>query len=1016
MKRNLLFVSALAISLLFVSFANAQKNPFSGKIKSAAAPTFAPQPVQVQALLSNPTINARLQQAGRYHPGSIPYSSLQTGITKYSDKQYGNYGQLIYVKGKLPHAIKLNMKSTAVVQEACFEYLNALKEMLRIQDAGKEFVIKSLETDNIGMNHIKMQQVYKGIPVYYGEVYLHSEDNQIALFNGNTLPTPSVAINPAIGAQQANLKAIIDVSGRTRFHVLTQTEKTLLDYDEPKSELVIYHKNRDPLQGKLAWHVTVRPNFIERWEYFIDAGTSDIIHFYNNTQTDGNVPASGTDLNGVNQNFHAYLEAGTYYLIDVSRPMFNAQNMEGTLRVFDANYTCPWAQNFSASVVSSSNNTWGPKAVSAQNHQGLAYDYYRTVHNRNSYNNQGGSIYSVINCTEENGSGLDNAFWNGKFVSYGNGNQLYKPLAGALDVSAHEVGHAYDETSANLEYQGQSGAINETYADISGAMVERKNWQLAEDIIPAGSSTFPTGAMRDMSNPHNGGTSLNDPGFQPAHVSEMYTGEQDHGGVHINSGIGNHAYYLFATAVGLEKGEQVFFRALFNYLTKSSQFIDFRLAVLQSAKDLYGDGSAEVTAAGNAFDQVGITTGSGGNYQNQLQVNPGQDYIMCYDLVESDPYTLYVSSTAGTDFVGISQTNLVNKPSLVDDGSVGLFVSSDNRLRMITISTTPEEQIIQTDPYWQNVAVSKDGSKMACISKYQDSSIYVYSFQKQEWATIHLYNPTTGQGGVGTNNVLYADALEWDYTGEYIMYDAYNQVNSSTGQNMDYWDINFVNVWNNAANNWGTGDVFKMVSGLPEGISIGNPSFSKNSPNIAAFDFFDASTGNVTVYAINLETGDAGEIYQNGTTLSYPNYSKLDNQLIFTTLYNSELIIAQIGLATNKIQPAGQAAGLIGNAQWGIWFAQGTRPLLDIQENKAALDVRLYPNPSHGMVTLLLDKKYKGSYAIEIVDMQGHRILTDEINANPGSVTLDLSSLHSGLYFIRITGDGFTVNRKIVLK
>ena len=237
---------------------------------------------------------------------------------------------------------------------------------------------------------------------------------------------------------------------------------------------------------------------------------------------------------------------------------------------------------------------------------------------------------------------MENAFWNGKAVFYGNGGTNFYSLAGALDVAAHELGHGVVSNTANLEYYGQSGAINESYADIFGAMVDRDDWRIGEDITRT--SFSPSGALRDMADPHNGGTSLSQPYWQPKTVSEMYTGSQDNGGVHINSGIGNHAYYLYATAVTKQKAEQVFYKALTDYLTMTSKFIDFRIAVVQAATDLYGASSTEVTKAGEAFTAVGIQQEEQIEKYQDYSVNDGQEYLLNYNTNSTYPGTLYRTS------------------------------------------------------------------------------------------------------------------------------------------------------------------------------------------------------------------------------------------------------------------------------------------------------------------------------------------------------------------------------------
>ena len=94
---------------------------------------------------------------------------------------------------------------------------------------------------------------------------------------------------------------------------------------------------------------------------------------------------------------------------------------------------------------------------------------------------------------------MDNAFWNGEFMGYGNGNQGFKPLAGALDVAGHEMTHGVIENTARLEYRNQSGALNESFADIFATLIDRDDWTLGEDVVK--SNVFPSGALRSLENP-----------------------------------------------------------------------------------------------------------------------------------------------------------------------------------------------------------------------------------------------------------------------------------------------------------------------------------------------------------------------------------------------------------------------------------------------------------------------------------------------------------------------------------
>jgi len=137
------------------------------------------------------------------------------------------------------------------------------------------------------------------------------------------------------------------------------------------------------------------------------------------------------------------------------------------------------------------------------------------------------------------------------------------PLAGALDVAGHKMTHGVIENTARLEYRNQSGAMNESFADIFGALIDRDDWTLGEDVVK--SNSFPSGALRSLENPNQGGQ--RDPGYQPMSMGQYVylrdTPSEDNGGVHINSGIPNHAFYLFATAAGMnkDKAEKVYYQA-----------------------------------------------------------------------------------------------------------------------------------------------------------------------------------------------------------------------------------------------------------------------------------------------------------------------------------------------------------------------------------------------------------------------------------------------------------------------
>ncbi len=1030
MKRNLHYTLLVFTTLVLVfqtGFGQTNSNPFDKKKKTSSnKTTITPSKLNQGVFNTFSSFDRNLLTQQDYRPNTIPFV-IQSSLNKevFSEISFAKNGIINFAESKNGTGVSYNSKSESNAIEASFAFMENIKMAMQISNPKEEFKKMTILNDEYGWTHIKMQQYFKGIKVYGGQVILHGINNSITRFNGTYYPTPNIEdIIPIIDRKQAADQAIEDVKTITTFKSLTELETEILDYTEPDVELIIYHPERNLNKEQLAYHVTVRPNFLDRYEYFIDAVTGQVIDKYNNTCSDGPFTAQAADLNGITRTINTYLVGSKYYMLDGSKSMFNPgqsdlpDNPVGGILTIDANNSN--TNNMNLFHVTSTNNSWNnPTAVSAHYNADVTFQYYKNTHNRTSINGQGGTIISVINIADDNGGGLDNAFWNGQAMFYGNGDQVFLPLAGALDVGAHEMTHGVVQNTANLEYKNESGAINEAMADISGAMVDRDDWQLGEDVIKPNSPYYPTGALRDMQNPHNGGTSLSDPSFQPMHTNEQYTGTSDNGGVHINSGIINHAYYLLAEAISKNKAEKLFYRALSQYMTKSSQFIDCRLAFEQAAKDIYGNNSTEYDAVVNAFYSVGIGEQGGGgdgtNPPGDLPTNPGQDYIVSVDVNDNDPNTLYISSTAGTDFVPISQTKVKRKLSITDDGYFAVFVDENDMMRSIVMSGTDTDQQFSPDVIWDNVAISKDGNKLAAITTSIDSAIYVYRFDTQQWAKFHLYNPTFTEGVV-THNVLYADAIEWDYTGQYLIYDAYNELENSQGQNIDYWDMGFINVWNNITNNWGDGEIFKLFSSLPEGISVGNPSLSKNSAFIMAFDYFDENTGDIFLLATNLETGDIGELYQN-TVLGFPNYSKNDDKIVFGDEFNGKEVVSYIELASDKINPAGSVEPFIDVAKFPVWYATGVRDLSDIDEEEVnTFFTNVYPNPFSSEVNVVLDIPQRTDYKLSVYDVMG-KLMKELDGKTQGQLlkeTLDLNGLNEGTYFVKIVVGDQVSSKKIV--
>jgi bacillolysin len=727
---------------------------------------------------------------------------------------------------------------------------------------------------------------------------------------------------------------------------------------------------------------------------------------------DGLRTTTAQDLNNDSRTINSYLKGSTYYLLDITKPMFDGESSvipddpQGAILTLDMDNTTGDNQTFKYIV--SSNNVWNnPIAVSAHYNAGVAYEYYLTKHNRHSIDGNNGTIYSIINVADqETGGDLDNAFWSGKFMWYGNGDVSFKPLAGGLDVAGHEMTHGVINNTANLEYDGESGAINESFADIFGAMMDDEDWTLGEDVVLL--SAFPSGALRSLSNPHNGGSSLNDMGYQPRTMNEKYTGDEDNHGVHINSGISNYAFYLFAQAIGKENAANIYYKALTDYLTKSSQFIDLRIAIIQATTDLFGAGSNQVTQAGLAFDAVGITAGTGTNINNTLPVNPGDEYILVYNTDSiSTSNTLYRTNAEKTFTEPISSTKLLSRPSITDDGSKAVFVAGDRTLHEIRTSPTedPQEFTMQSQQIWANVVVSKDGERLAAVLYDIDTAIWVYDYNMGDWTGFHLYNPSYTEG-INASGPLYADALEWDYSGEYLVYDCFNSFENTDSKNIEFWDVNFIRVWDNSSNNFGDGTVSKLFSSLPDSVSIGNPSFSKNSPGIIAFDYINEGTGQYAILGCNIDSNNVYTIIDNNT-IGWPSYNKDDSRLAYTTINDHDTIQTNyIGLDANKITSNGSPVGIFFESKWPVYFATGTRNLhtgiKQFNPSSVPDNLQCFPNPFNDFITIKLNQEFDSKTKIEVINQLGQIVYSPDVVYNVDNmIKLNLSGLKAGYYIIR---------------
>lgn len=247
---------------------------------------------------------------------------------------------------------------------------------------------------------------------------------------------------------------------------------------------------------------------------------------------------------------------------------------------------------------------------------GDTFDFYLAAYNRNSIDNAGLALEATVHF----GQKYDNAFWNGQQMVFGDGDGvIFTGFTGCIDVIGHELTHGVTGSEANLRYQGQPGALNESISDVFGSLVKQfsaspkqtatqADWLIGAGLLAPGIHGV---ALRSMKAP---GTAYDDPTLgkdpQPADMAHYVHTLQDNGGVHTNSGIPNHAFYLAATSIGgyaWEKAGKIWYDTLLDHnLKPSANFSRFAQLTIAHAGVLYGANGIEQKAVQDAWRQVGV--------------------------------------------------------------------------------------------------------------------------------------------------------------------------------------------------------------------------------------------------------------------------------------------------------------------------------------------------------------------------------------------------------------------------
>ncbi len=508
--------------------------------------------------------------------------------------------------------------------------LEMMKEVLSLKQ-NDNLVSYKQEKDEIGFTHTRYQQVYKNIPVEGAEYLAHQKNGLLDCINGLFVTVGDVSVNPSLSESAALSKAVSFVGAKSYkwdnkeeiANLRAAFGDPTFNYD-PKGALVIYAKNNevsDKSNFRLAYKFNIYAQEPESRAYiFVDAQTGEILgrqELLHSADVEG---TAHTKYSGTQKIMVTQKSTTNFVLQETGRGK--------GISTFNANNASEGSATYPSTDFVDTDNDWNnvnakydEAATDAHWATEMTYDYFFKVHNRNSVDNAGFKLINYVHC----GTNWFNANWNGQFMRYGDGNGG-KPLT-AIDIGGHEMTHGVTSNSANLVYQNESGALNESFSDIFGNMVEyyakpaTASWAMGEAI----------GAIRNMQNPNQ----YNNPDTYKG--TYWATGTADQGGVHTNSGVQNKWFYILSigekgtndvgtafdvTGITREKAAKIAFRNLTSYLTSSSNYAAARTNSLKAATDLYGDCSPEFIATGDAWNAVGV-----GDKITGCQVAPVVDFF-----------------------------------------------------------------------------------------------------------------------------------------------------------------------------------------------------------------------------------------------------------------------------------------------------------------------------------------------------------------------------------------------------
>ena len=872
-----------------------------------------------EASLLSKQLNAFIQSAITQAPN---HNALAKSLSTSSQSPTPHIEQIRYAPQGTPRQLKTLFSSSAnqskslsgdaLLQTIADDFLTQYKTILRLDNPQQELSLITVQDDTLGRHYLRYQQQYRGLNIWPAELTVQfNTNNQVDLVNGYYIPTPNqVKTTPTVHQQVAESIAL----------------NVIDDHDIAHAELIIHAPaNHIP---RLAWKIKLQPTITTSWLIFVDALNGNILKQLNQVNHES-IEGNDTDLLGEARDIDVWHDSGTYYMIDTTKPMYIADSMtsppnrhaiQGAIIIEDANHHADTSTLPQLNIKQSTDpDNWGDtEAVSALFSISEAYDYFNLRHNVTHLVPPNESIKAIINF----GNGAyDNAFWQPdlRLMVFGDQDEY----AASLDIAAHELTHALINRTARLVYENQSGALSEAFADIFGEAAEARTFGSNDWLIGTQLDT----PSRNLADPN----SINIPGTTRPYPSSMtqyiesdddflnqFT-NQDYGGVHINSTIISHAFYLLATSIGLFNAERIFFQTLDTQLTSYSQFIDARLGAIAAAEQIFGVGSTEALAVASAFSRVGIHDGTPTPPPSPVPQVPASDSTM---YIGTDNQLWRQEGAVGTIApVLISTTpRITSRPSVSGNGEFVFYIKNDNNLCVNNTTDGSAESCLSPSQAIQSIAVSPSLDRFAYVLSSNLTEIIVVNIEgglninNPVEKTLAITAPTT-DSGILLNTITEVRDMDFSSSGQYIYFNALNEITYSTGGGpltASSWSIYSVNIATEA--------ILSVVPPI-RGIDFEYPSLGHTSDDHLTFTGYDSNDNITFVYSADLSRGLAKEIAQiSPAAAAYPSYNGNDSAIIYTESNN---LVRQNVSTIDHTTKDGDPTAWLSNARLGVMYRKG---------------------------------------------------------------------------------------------